>query len=198
MKINKQFCNSLVKILPSHILTSYISNDERVILVPSNLIEETLFFLNNHHSCQFKCLIDITVVDYPQNTARFELVYQLLSVSYNFRIRVKTRVNELTPVNSVSNIYSSANWLEREVWDCFGIFFSNHADLRRILTDYGFQGHPIRKDFPLTGYTETRYCDLQKRVVSEPIELAQEFRNFDFQSSWNQDNDIASHSLSDI
>ena len=187
MKINKQFCNSLVEILPSHVLTSYISNDERVILVPSNLIEETLYFLYNHHSCQFKSLIDITVVDYPQNKTRFEVVYQLLSVSYNYRIRVKTRVNELTPINSVSHIYSSANWLEREVWDCFGIFFSNHSDLRRILTDYGFQGHPIRKDFPLTGYTETRYCDLQKRVVSEPIELAQEFRSFDFKSSWNQD-----------
>jgi NADH:ubiquinone oxidoreductase subunit C len=98
-----------------------------------------------------------------------------LSVSYNFRIRVKTRVNELTPVNSVSNIYSSANWLEREVWDCFGIFFSNHPDLRRILTDYGFQGHPMRKDFPLTGYNETRYCDLQKRVVSEPQSIEIQF-----------------------
>ncbi len=194
MKINKHFCNSLVKILPSYVLASYFVKDERIILVPSNSIEQTLYFLKNHHSCQFKSLIDITVVDYPKNKHRFEIVYQLLSVSYNCRVRVKTRVNELTPINSISNIYASADWLEREIWDCFGIFFSNHLDLRRILTDYGFQGHPLRKDFPLTGYIETRYCDLQKRVVSEPVELAQEFRSFDFQSSWNQNN--ASYFLS--
>jgi NADH dehydrogenase (ubiquinone) Fe-S protein 3 len=115
-----------------------------------------------------------------------QLVYNLLSVHYNARIRVKTYTDELTPVESASSVYLSADWFEREIWDMYGIFFTNHPDLRRILTDYGFEGHPLRKDFPLSGYTEVRYDDELKRIVSEPIELAQEFRKFELKSPWEQ------------
>ena len=129
-------------------------------------------------------LIDITAVDYPLRSSRFEVVYQLLSIHYNARIRVKTNVDELTPIESVSSLFPSANWFERETWDMFGICFLNHPDLRRIFTDYGFEGHPLRKDFPVSGYVEFRYDDSKKRVISEPVELAQEFRYFDFASPW--------------
>jgi len=131
-------------------------------------------------------LIDICGVDYPEKEARFEVVYNLLSIKYNSRIRVKVAVDELTPIDSVTSIYNSAGWYEREVWDLYGVFFSNHPDLRRILTDYGFDGHPLRRDFPLTGHTEVRYDEAEKRIVTEPVELAQEFRVFDFASPWDQ------------
>jgi len=131
-------------------------------------------------------LIDICGVDYPEKEARFEVVYNLLSIKYNSRIRVKVVVDELTPIDSVTSIYNSAGWYEREVWDLYGVFFSNHPDLRRILTDYGFDGHPLRRDFPLTGHTEVRYDEAEKRIVTEPVELAQEFRVFDFASPWDQ------------
>jgi NADH/F420H2 dehydrogenase subunit C len=142
--------------------------------------------LKNYVNTQFKVLIDLTAVDYPSRALRFEIVYNLLSVSYNARIRIKTCVDEITPVTSITELYSSAGWWEREVWDMFGIFFSNHPDLRRILTDYGFQGHPLRKDFPLTGFVEVRYDDSEKRVINEPVEITQEFRYFDFSSPWEQ------------
>jgi NADH:ubiquinone oxidoreductase subunit C len=129
-------------------------------------------------------LIDILVVDYPGKEKRFSLIYCLLSLKYNVRIKVKISVDELTPVNSISNIYKSSCWMEREVWDMNGIFFENHPDLRRILTDYGFEGYPLRKDFPLSGYTEVRYDDSQKRVLSESLEMSQEYRVFNFNSSW--------------
>jgi NADH/F420H2 dehydrogenase subunit C len=128
--------------------------------------------------------MDITAVDYPSKDKRFDVVYNLLSLQYNTRLRVKTEVNELTPVDSLVPIYNSASWWERETWDMFGIFFASHPDLRRILTDYGFEGHPLRKDFPLTGYVEVRYDDSEKRVLTEQVELTQDFRYFDFSSPW--------------
>nr|ACO50724.1 NADH dehydrogenase subunit 9 [Micromonas pusilla CCMP1545] len=146
-----------------------------------------LFFMQVLHkttTLQFKVLVDVTAVDYPSRAKRFDVVYHLLSVQYNTRLRVKTMVDELTPVHSLTSLYPSANWFEREVWDMFGICFLHHPDLRRILTDYGFQGHPLRKDFPLSGYVEFRYDDSKKRVVAEPVELSQEFRYFDFASPW--------------
>ena len=123
--------------------------------------------------------MDITAVDFPSKANRFEVVYHFLSVRYNTRIRVKTYCSEVTPVPSLTDLYSAANWFEREVWDMFGVFFTGHPDLRRILTDYGFEGHPLRKDFPLTGYVEVRYDDEKKRVVAEPVELAQAMRYLD-------------------
>uniref|UniRef100_UPI00358F21AB NADH dehydrogenase [ubiquinone] iron-sulfur protein 3, mitochondrial-like n=1 Tax=Myxine glutinosa TaxID=7769 RepID=UPI00358F21AB len=150
---------------------------------PSGIIP-TLFFLQNHSNCQFHSLIDITAVDVPSRVYRFELVYNIMSLRYNTRLRVKSYADELTPVESLNSVYSAANWYEREIWDMFGVFFANHPDLRRILTDYGFEGHPFRKDFPLSGYVEVRYDDEMKRVVAEPLELTQEFRKFDLQSPW--------------
>jgi NADH/F420H2 dehydrogenase subunit C len=147
-------------------------------------LEKTLFFLKDHEGCLFKMLVDILVVDYPGREKRFSLVYCLLSLKYNVRIKVKISIDELTSVNSITNIYKSSCWMEREVWDMNGIFFENHPDLRRILTDYGFEGYPLRKDFPLSGYTEVRYDDSQKRVVSESLEMSQEYRVFNFNSSW--------------
>ncbi len=129
-------------------------------------------------------VLDVTAVDYPQRDERFEVVYHLLSLKHNQRIRVKLAAGEETPVPSVTEVFNSANWLEREAWDMYGIYFSGHPDLRRLLTDYGFEGHPLRKDFPLTGYVEVRYDEDQKRVVYEPVKLSQEFRSFDFMSPW--------------
>lgn len=150
---------------------------------PSSVIK-VLTFLRDDSQCQFKGLMDITAVDYPQRDERFEVVYNLLSIRQNMRIRLKVPTDESTPVPSATELFSSAGWLERETWDMYGIYFSDHPDLRRLLTDYGFEGHPMRKDFPLTGYVEVRYDDAQKRVVYEPVKLTQEFRNFDFLSPW--------------
>lgn len=141
-------------------------------------------FLREDVRCQFTCLIDICGVDYPDRAKRFEIVYHLLSVRQNMRIRVKTDTDESTTVPSISHIFPAAGWYEREAFDLYGIFFSGHPDLRRILTDYGFQGHPLRKDFPLTGFVEVRYNEDVKRVVYEPVKLQQEFRDFDFISPW--------------
>ena len=135
-------------------------------------------------NCLFKILIDITAVDFPERGERFEIVYNLLSLSHNQRIRVTVSTDESTPVPSMVPLFSAAGWFEREVWDMFGVFFTDHPDLRRMLTDYGFEGHPLRKDFPLTGYVEVRYDEEQKRVVYEPVTLTQDFRNFDFMSPW--------------
>lgn len=154
-------------------------------IVPSRLIP-TLLFLKNHSGTQYKILTSISGVDYPQQWQRFEVVYELLSVKHNHRIRVKATTNEVIPMPSAVEVYPNANWWEREVWDLFGVFFSNHPDMRRILTDYGFEGHPLRKDFPLSGYVELRYDEGQKRVVCEPIELAQEFRDYDCFSPWSE------------
>lgn len=157
---------------------------ELVIRTPRDSLIETLTFLRDNSNCHFKCLVDLCGVDYPERSERFEIVYSLLSHRYNLRLRLKTATDEDEPVPSASHIYSAAVWLEREAWDMYGVFFSDHPDLRRILTDYGFEGHPLRKDFPLTGHVEVRYDDEGKRVVYEPVSLVQEFRTFDFASPW--------------
>lgn len=143
-----------------------------------------LTFLRDDVECAFVNLVDICGVDYPQRADRFEVVYHLLSPRQNLRVRIKISTNEDTPVPSVCSVYPGADWFEREAWDMYGIMFTGHPDLRRILTDYGFEGHPLRKDFPTTGFVEVRYDDAAKRVVYEPVELKQEFRNFDFLSPW--------------
>ncbi|TLP48998.1 NADH-quinone oxidoreductase subunit C [Cohaesibacter sp. CAU 1516] len=147
-------------------------------------ILEVLRFLRDDPRLQFACFIDVTAVDYPGRAERFEVVYHLLSPKQNSRIRVKVNASESDHVDSACRVYPGANWFEREAYDMYGILFVGHPDLRRLLTDYGFDGHPLRKDFPLTGYYEVRYDDEKKRVIYEPVKLAQEFRNFDFLSPW--------------
>ncbi len=147
-------------------------------------IVRLLSYLRDEPSCLFQQLMDITAVDWPERPQRFDVVYNLLSLKHNQRIRIVVQADAETVMPSVVGVYSTANWFEREVWDMYGILFADHPDLRRILTDYGFQGHPLRKDFPLTGYVELRYDEEQKRVVYEPVTLTQEFRRFDFMSPW--------------
>jgi NADH-quinone oxidoreductase subunit C len=161
-----------------------IAFGELTIQTDADSLRQVLRFLRDDGSCKFVCLLDIAGVDYPEREARFEVVYHLLSPTRNLRLRVKIAAGEDTQVPSVTELFASANWYEREAFDLFGILFSGHPDLRRILTDYGFAGHPLRKDFPLTGYVEMRYDDEKKRVVYEPVKLEQEFRNFDFLSPW--------------
>lgn len=161
-----------------------IKLDELILSAKAEGIIKVLHFLRDDVNCQFKQLVDICGVDYPDRSPRFEVVYNLLSLVHNNRVRVKIRTDEETPVPSATGVFSAANWWEREAWDLYGIYFSEHPDLRRILTDYGFEGHPLRKDFPLTGYVELRYDDEQKRVVYEPVKLTQEYRDFDFLSPW--------------
>ncbi len=159
-------------------------NDELVLVTRPDSLRKVIRFLRDDSQCLFKILVDVCGVDYPEREQRFEVVYNLLSISHNQRIRVKVRVAEDVPVPSVAPLYPTANWFEREVWDLYGVFFAEHPDLRRILTDYGFEGHPLRKDFPLTGHVEVRYDDEQKRVIYEPVRLTQDFRSFDFLSPW--------------
>jgi NADH-quinone oxidoreductase subunit C len=147
-------------------------------------LRHAMTFLRDDSNCLFQMLVDICGVDYPDREERFEVVYNLLSLKHNQRLRVKVATAEDRPVPSVADIFSTAAWFEREVWDLYGVLFTGHPDLRRILTDYGFEGHPMRKDFPLTGYVEVRYDSEQKRVVYEPVKLTQEFRTFDFLSPW--------------
>ena len=161
-----------------------IDRGELTVTVRREAIVKVLTFLRNDANCQFNQLLDVAGVDYPDREQRFDVVYHLLSLRQNQRLRVKVLTDEATPVPSVTAVFSAAGWWEREAWDLFGIFFSDHPDLRRILTDYGFEGHPLRKDFPLTGYVELRYDEEQKRVVYEPVKLVQEFRSFDFLSPW--------------
>lgn len=183
---HQNFIQSLCITVPKWVQYSVLNKNEMVFYIFPQFLTQFFFFLKNHVNTQFKVLLDVTAVDYPSRMLRFEIVYNLLSISYNARIRIKTCIDEITPITSVTELYSSAGWWEREVWDMFGIFFSNHPDLRRILTDYGFQGHPLRKDFPLTGFVEVRYDDSEKRVINEPVEITQEFRYFDFSSPWEQ------------
>ena len=157
---------------------------ELMLTVRRDAIVRALTFLRDDSTVDCKMLVDVCGVDYPDRPERFEVVYNLLSVRQNHRIRVKVTTDEDTPVPSVAEVFSTADWFERETWDLFGVFFSDHPDLRRILTDYGFEGHPLRKDFPLTGYVEVRYDDEAKRVVYEPVKLQQDFRTFDFLSPW--------------
>jgi NADH-quinone oxidoreductase subunit C len=141
-------------------------------------------FLRDDPRCQFVCIIDVTAVDWPSRERRFDVVYHFLSPTKNARIRVKVETDEVTPVPSIIGVFPGADWFERETYDLYGVLFAGHPDLRRLLTDYGFEGHPLRKDFPLTGFVEVRWDDEQKRVVYDPVRLAQEFRNFDFLSPW--------------
>jgi len=160
------------------------ANGELLLLCRRPAIVNVMKFLRDDPRYLFRQLIDIAGVDYPDRPERFEVVYQLLSLKHNRRIRLKVAVGEDDTVPSITGVYSNAGWYEREAWDLYGIFFTDHPDLRRILTDYGFEGHPFRKDFPLSGYVELRYDEEQKRVVYAPVQLSQEFRNFDFRSPW--------------
>ena len=163
---------------------SQIVVGELTLLAERDHIVNLLRFLRDDQQCNFETLIDICGVDYPERSDRFEVVYHLLSMRMNQRIRVRIRTDEETPVASATVLWPAANWFEREAFDMYGIQFSDHPDLRRILTDYGFEGYPLRKDFPLTGHYEVRYDDLEKRVIYEPVQLTQEYRNFDFLSPW--------------
>jgi NADH-quinone oxidoreductase subunit C len=163
---------------------SAAAHGELTVSVSADAILKALKFLRDDTGCQFICLIDICGVDYPGREKRFDLVYHLLSPVHNQRIRVKLETDDTEPVASAVSLYPAADWYEREAYDLFGILFSGHPDLRRILTDYGFEGHPLRKDFPLTGFVEVRYDDELKRVVYEPVKLEQELRSFDFLSPW--------------
>jgi len=170
--------------LPGDIAKAELQHGELILTAKRDAIVKVLTLLRDDAKCEFQLLVDLCGADYPDRPARFEVVYNLLSLTQNHRVRVKVETDEETPVPSVVSIFSVANWFERETWDLYGIFFENHPDLRRLLTDYGFDGHPMRKDFPLTGYVEVRYDDEQKRVVYEPVKLTQEFRTFDFMSPW--------------
>lgn len=174
----------IVNALSQDVVAAEIVHDELCITVSRPTIVKALTLLRDDPNCAFTCLIDICGVDWPAREQRFDVVYNLLSVTQNQRVRVKVHTDEDTPVPSVTQVFSAAGWFEREAWDLYGIFFSDNPDLRRLLTDYGFEGHPLRKDFPLTGFVEVRYDDEQKRVVYEPVTLQQEFRTFDFLSPW--------------
>jgi len=184
--------NEVLKELGEHIaaafglriLSSEIRLGELMMRVERDAVVEVMRFLRDDAKCQFKLLVDVCGVDWPDRVERFDVVYNLLSLKLNQRIRIKVSTDEDTAVPSVTSVFSTAGWFEREAWDLYGILFSGHPDLRHILTDYGFQGHPMRKDFPLTGYVQVRYDEEQKRVIYEPVKLTQEFRGFDFLSPW--------------
>ena len=175
----------LVRALDPDLSAFRIEHGQLIVDARRGAILRIATFLRDDANCQFQQLVDILGVDYPEREERFEVVYQFLSLRHNQRVRVKVTTDEDTPVPSVAGLYPSAVWYEREVWDMYGVFFADNPDLRRILTDYGFEGHPLRKDFPLTGYVELRYDDEQKRVVYEPVALTQDFRTFDFLSPWD-------------
>ncbi|ODV73036.1 complex I 30 kDa subunit family protein [Cyberlindnera jadinii NRRL Y-1542] len=182
-----KFGQYLITTLPKFIQKFTVWKDDLTIYVSPTALLPVMDFLKNHTTTQFKSIVDITGVDYPSRTNRFDVVYHLLSVRYNSRIRVKTYASEVSPVPSITSLYEGANWYERETYDMYGIFFEGHPDLRRILTDYGFTGHPLRKDFPTTGYDEVYWDEEKKRVVYKPLELTQAFRNFSVGSSvWEQ------------
>jgi NADH-quinone oxidoreductase subunit C len=161
-----------------------VANGELTIATRARDIVQVMTFLRDDERCLFWSFVDVTAVDWPERARRFDVVYHLLSPMKNLRIRVKVAVEEGTSVPSIIDVFPGANWFEREAYDLYGVLFTGHPDMRRLLTDYGFEGHPLRKDFPLTGFVEVRYDDEQKRVVYEPVKLTQEFRNFDFLSPW--------------
>nr|YP_009646985.1 NADH dehydrogenase subunit 9 [Chloropicon sieburthii]QBX98639.1 NADH dehydrogenase subunit 9 [Chloropicon sieburthii] len=181
----KLFLQHLMLTVPGLIKEIRMEKNEGAIIVEPENVRKILTFLRDHTSCQYKLLVELCGADYPSRETRFEVVYELLSVSSNTRLRVKTPVDEFKGVSSVTSLYKNAIWSERETWDLYGIFFKDHPDLRRILTDYGFEGYPLRKDFPLSGFTEVRYDESSKRVIYEPLEMPQEFRSFDLQTPWN-------------
>ena len=170
--------------LNTKINSSKIKNDQIYLNIDINDITDVILFLKNNENTNFKQLIDITAVDYPENKKRFKLVYLLLSHEFNIRILIDCFINENEIPPSLTKIYPAANWMEREVFDMYGIQFKDHPDLRRILTDYNFNGYPLRKDFPLTGHTEVRYSEEEKKVIYEPVKLEQNYRNFDYESPW--------------
>ena len=170
--------------LSDYVYAAEVTRDELTVDARADQVVRVLKFLKDDPRCRFEQLTDLCGVDYPERDPRFDVVYHLLSMSHNCRLRLKIGVNEDQPVPSATEVYPSAGWWERETWDLYGIYFAGNPDLRRLLTDYGFDGHPLRKDFPLTGYVELRYDSEQKRVVYEPVKLTQEFRRFDFLSPW--------------
>ena len=176
--------------LSSKIQSSSINNEELLIEISEKDLIDVVQFLKLNENCKFKQLIDIAGVDYPENDKRFELIYLFLSHENNTRIKLLIKFEINQTINSITKIFPSANWMEREVFDMYGIKFKNHPDLRRILTDYGFKGHPLRKDFPLTGFNEVRYSEKDKKVIYEPVKLEQNYRNFDFESPWEGTNYI--------
>ncbi|XP_067613717.1 NADH dehydrogenase [ubiquinone] iron-sulfur protein 3, mitochondrial [Eurosta solidaginis] len=181
------FGRYVAECLPKYVQKVQLTaGDELEVLIAPEGVVPVLQFLKDNHLAQFSNLVDIAGMDVPSRQYRFEIIYNLLSLRFNSRIRVKTYTDELTPLDSCYEVFKAANWYEREIWDMYGVFFANHPDLRRILTDYGFEGHPQRRDFPLSGYVELRYDDEKKRVVCEPLELAQEFRKFDLSAPWEQ------------
>ncbi|EXJ53936.1 NADH-ubiquinone oxidoreductase 30.4 kDa subunit, mitochondrial [Cladophialophora yegresii CBS 114405] len=182
-----QYGQYLMSCLPKYIQQFSVWKDELCIYIPPSGVIPVFSFLKYHTAAEYTMVASITGVDFPTKNYRFEVVYNLLSVRHNSRIRVKTYADETSPVPSITSLYDGANWYEREVYDLYGVFFTDHPDLRRIMTDYGFDGHPLRKDFPLTGYTEIRYDEEKKRIVVEPLEMTQAFRNFEGgTSAWEQ------------
>jgi NADH-quinone oxidoreductase subunit C len=180
----KDLADHLAAAFPEDVTKTEIAHGELMATVARAAVPRVLTFLRDDARCLFAMLVDICGVDYPDRAERFDVVYNLLSLKHNQRIRLKVMTDEESPVPSATAIYSAAGWFEREAWDLYGIYFADHPDLRRLLTDYGFEGHPLRKDFPLTGYVELRYDEDQKRVVYQPVRLKQEFRSFDFLSPW--------------
>jgi NADH-quinone oxidoreductase subunit C len=176
--------------LASDVIDAELAYGELMVTVKRDAIVRVLTFLRDDPKCLFKQLCELCGADYPDREERFDVVYNLLSLKHNQRIRVKLQASEDTPVPTVTGVFRAAGWPERETWDLFGIYFADHPDLRRILTDYGFEGHPLRKDFPLTGYVEVRWDEEQKRVIYEPVRLKQEFRSFDFLSPWEGMNHV--------
>ncbi len=170
--------------LSTKINSSKIKHNHLYLNIDANDLLDIMLFLKTNNNTMFRQLIDITAVDYPQNEKRFNLVYLLLSHEFNQRILLDYNINEKEIVNSITSVFPSANWMEREVFDMYGINFKNHPDLRRILTDYGFEGHPLRKDFPMSGHNEVRYDEETKKVIYEPVKLEQNYRNFDYESPW--------------
>ena len=176
--------------LTTKIKKTEIKHNQLYIDTDKDEFVDVILFIKTNQDTKFRQLIDITVIDYPEKNQRFEIVYLLLSHEFNQRIILKYSINENEVVSSLTNIFPAANWMEREVFDMYGVSFKDHPDLRRILTDYGFEGHPLRKDFPLTGHTEVRYSEDQKKVINEPVKLEQNYRNFDYESPWKGTNYI--------
>jgi len=180
----RELGETIAAALPDAVTGHQVAFGDLVVHARAADIVRVITFLRDDPRCQFWCIIDVTAVDWPSRENRFDVVYHLLSPKRNLRVRVKVETDEVTPVPSIIDVFPGANWFERETYDLYGVLFTGHPDMRRILTDYGFEGHPLRKDFPLTGFVEVRWDDELKRVVYDPVRLAQEFRNFDFLSPW--------------
>lgn len=174
----------IAAVLADQVIEASVAHGELMITARAEQIIKVVTFLRDDPQCLFKVMVDICGADFPERPKRFEVIYNFLSMVHNQRVRVKVEADDQTPVPSITGLHNSANWFEREVWDMYGVMFDGHPDLRRLLTDYGFEGHPLRKDFPLTGFVEVRYDDERKRVVYDPVKLPQEFRTFDFLSPW--------------